>query len=140
MLASGATSSSPNAQGVRDARLPSPNWGRLDGGTAAGGSGQGALLVSVGGRRISQIQVEAREKEAQGFAKIYKWEDLKKDLPCALKLSPLTMIPHKSRKYRAILELLYQLMVAGYLLPSVNDATVRTAPEEAMYQVGSVLL
>ena len=88
---------------------------------------------------IAQIQVEAREKEAQGFAKIYKWEELKKNLPRALKLSPLAMIPHKSRKYRAILDLSYQLMVAGYLLPSVNDATVRMAPEEAMDQIGSVL-
>jgi len=88
---------------------------------------------------IAQIQMEAREKEAQGFANIYKWEDLKKDLPRALKLSPLAMIPHKSRKYRAILDLSYQLMVAGYMLPSVNDATVQMAPEEAMDQIGSVL-
>ena len=88
---------------------------------------------------IAQIQVEAREKEAQGFAKIYKWEDLKKDLPRALKLSPLAMIPHMSRKYRVILELSYQLMVAGYMLPSVNDAAVRMAPEEAMDQIKSVL-
>jgi len=29
----------------------------------------------------------------------------------------------KSRKYRAILDLPYELLVAGYLLPSVNDAT-----------------
>jgi hypothetical protein len=27
---------------------------------------------------IAQIQVEAQEKVAQGFAKIYRWEDLKK--------------------------------------------------------------
>ena len=73
---------------------------------------------------IAQIQVETREKEAQGFVKIHRWEDLKKNLPRALKLSPLAIIPHKSRKYRAILDLSYQLMVAGYILPSVNDATV----------------
>ena len=83
--------------------------------------------------------MEAREKETQEFANIKKWEDLKQDLPHALKLSPLAMIPHKSRKYRAILDLSYQLMVARYMLPSVNDATMRMAPEEAMDQIGSVL-
>ena len=76
--------------------------------------------------------MEAREKETQEFANIKKWEDLKQDLPRALKLSPLAMIPHKSRKYRAILDLSYQLMVAGHMLSLVNDVTVRMAPEEAM--------
>ena len=47
---------------------------------------------------IEQMQAEAREKEAQGFAKIYRWDDLRKNPPPALKLSPLAMIPHKSRK------------------------------------------
>ena len=53
--------------------------------------------------------------------------------------SPLAMIPHKSCKYRAILDLSYQLLVAGYLLPSVNKATRDCAPEEAISQIGSVL-
>ena len=88
---------------------------------------------------IKQIQVEAREKAAQGFATIYKWEDLRKNLPRLLKLSPLAMIPHKSRKYRAILDLSFALMVDGYQLPSVNDATRDTAPEEAINQIGTVL-
>ena len=90
---------------------------------------------------IEQIQVEAREKVKQGFAKIYTWEWLKENLHKhpQLKLSPLAMIPHKSRKYRAILDLSYQLLVAGYLLPSVNDATKDCAPEEAISQIGTVL-
>jgi hypothetical protein len=90
---------------------------------------------------IKQIQLEAREKEKQGFAKIYKWKWLKEHLSQhpQLKLSPLAMIPHKSRKYRAILDLSYCLWVAGYLLPSVNDATKQCAPEEAIAQIGTVL-
>ena len=75
----------------------------------------------------------------QGFAKIYLWEELKKHLPAALKLSPLAMIPHKSRKYRAILDLSFALMLNGYSLPSVNDATEKLALEDAMNQIGSVL-
>ena len=81
---------------------------------------------------IVQIQVKAREKLAQGFAKIYRWEDLKKNLPHTLKLLPLAMIPYKSRKYRAILNLSFQMIVAGYTLPLVNGATVRMVPVEVM--------
>jgi hypothetical protein len=88
---------------------------------------------------IAQIQIEAREKAEQGFATIHFWEDIKKNLPPALKLLPLAMIPHKSRKYRAILDLSFELLVAGYRLPSVNDATKRCAPEEAIDQIGTVL-
>ena len=72
---------------------------------------------------IAQIQIEAREKEAQGFARIYLREELKCCLPAKLKLSPLAMIPHKSRKYCAILDLLFALLVAGFKLPSVNDTS-----------------
>ena len=49
------------------------------------------------------------------------------------------MIPHKSRKYRAILDLSFELQVAGYQLPSVNDATRRMAPHGAINQIGTVL-
>ena len=50
---------------------------------------------------IDQIQEEAREKESQGFAKVHKWEDLRANLAKhpQLKISPLAMIPHKSRRY-----------------------------------------
>ena len=90
---------------------------------------------------IEQIQLEAREKVNQGFAEIYKWEDLKARLNehPNLKLSPLAMIPHKSRKYRAILDLSFSLEVDGYALPSVNDASKSCAPEEAIDQIGTVL-
>ena len=81
---------------------------------------------------IEQIQREAREKAAQGFATIHKWEDLKKDRPRALKLSPLAMIPHKSQKHRAIPDLSVALKLAGHELPSVNDATQSCVPEEAI--------
>ena len=72
---------------------------------------------------IKQIQVEVQEKAARGFAKICTWEELKKNLPTALKLPPLVVIPHKPRKYRVILDLSFALKLAGYNLPSVNKAT-----------------
>jgi hypothetical protein len=49
------------------------------------------------------------------------------------------MIPHKSCKYCAILDLSFQLRLAGLLCPSVNEATKHLAPVEAMDQLGSVL-
>ena len=88
---------------------------------------------------IAQIQIEARDKERQGFATIVKWDVLKQNLPANLKISPLAMIPHKSRKYRAILDLSFSLTIAGWDLPSVNEATSETAPSEAIDQVGEVL-
>ena len=49
------------------------------------------------------------------------------------------MIPHKSRKYRPILDLSFRLNVEGWDLPSVNEATNKTAPDEALEQVGTVM-
>ena len=43
-------------------------------------------------------------------------------------------------QYHAILDLSFELMVAGYLLLSTNNATRKCAPEEAMDQIGLVLL
>ncbi len=45
---------------------------------------------------IAQIQIKAREKAAQGFATIHKWEDFKKNLLPNLKFPPHAMISHKS--------------------------------------------
>ena len=49
------------------------------------------------------------------------------------------MIPHKSRLFRAILDLSFQLRVNGKKLPSVNIASVIKAPQKAMAQLGFVL-
>ena len=49
------------------------------------------------------------------------------------------MIPHKLRKYRSILDLLFELMLAGHRLSSANDATKKMSPMEAMEKIGSVL-
>ena len=57
----------------------------------------------------------------------------------ALKISPLAMVPHKSRKYRAILDLSFSLKIFGMEIPSVNKNTTITAPQHSMYQLGGVL-
>ena len=69
---------------------------------------------------ISQIQVEAGEKSSEGFANIVSRDGIKQKPLSNLKISPLLMIPHKRRKYRAILDLSFALKVAGWDIPLVN--------------------
>ena len=52
---------------------------------------------------------EVEEKVAKGQAKIFSWEHLKEHLPPNLKISPIAMIPHKSRSWRAIIDLSFAL-------------------------------
>ena len=76
----------------------------------------------------------------QGFTKIARWDDIKGNIPKKLKISPLAMIPHKSQKFRAILDLLFEpRLMGGHTAPSVNESTMLQAPPEAMDQLGSVL-
>ena len=66
------------------------------------------------------------------FAIIVRWGGIKQNPPSNLKTSPLEIIPHKSRKYRAILDLSFVLKVAGWDLPLVNKVTKEIAPAEAL--------
>ena len=66
------------------------------------------FLTLLEGKKIwtmLEVHVEARGKEAQGFSTIVGWDNIKQNPPSNLKFPPLAMIPHKSRKYRAILDL-----------------------------------
>ena len=49
------------------------------------------------------------------------------------------MVPHKSRRFRAILDLSFSMKIHGMEIPSVNGNTVVTAPQHSMSQLGSVL-
>jgi hypothetical protein len=46
---------------------------------------------------------EATDKEKKGQCEIILWDDIKDAPPPQLKISPIAMIPHKSRLFRAIL-------------------------------------
>ena len=46
---------------------------------------------------IEQHTAELQDKIEKGQARVVLWEDLKKDMPPALKISPFAMIPHKSK-------------------------------------------
>ena len=82
---------------------------------------------------------EVTEKVQQGYARIFKWKDIKHNIPPNLKLSPVAQIPHKSRSYRTILDLSYSLKHNNDRIPSVNTTTTLTAPAQSMAQLGSAL-
>ena len=89
---------------------------------------------------IEQLRGEIEEKVRIGHAKVVAWNDIKDDPPPELKISPIAMIPHKSRKYRAILDLSFQLRLKdGSNLTSVNDGTTLSAPAGAIDQLGHSL-
>jgi hypothetical protein len=78
-------------------------------------------------------------KVNENFASIIKWGTIKDKPPPNLKISPIAMIPHKSRDFRAILDLSFQIRIKGIKQPSVNQATNKLAPQKAMAGLGRVL-
>ncbi len=85
------------------------------------------------------LRDEALEKVQQGYARIVKWDDIRDKHHPNLKISPLAAVPHKSRTYRAILDLSFQLRVGNIKLPSVNSETKRRSNHTSMEQMGKVL-
>ena len=89
---------------------------------------------------MKQLQDEVAEKVKIGQARLIPWDSIKDDPPAELKVSPIAMIPHKSRGWRAILDLAFSLRLSsGKLLPSVNETTTKTAPQGAIDQLGHAL-
>ena len=90
-----------------------------------------------------QFAEEAYEKEKKGLVKIVSWDELKKLpdelFPKELKVSPIFAVPHKSRNWRAILDLSFGLKMLGREVQSVNDASTKTAPRGAIDQLGHAL-
>ena len=82
---------------------------------------------------------EAEAKVVNGFSRIIKWKDIKNDIPPKFKLSPIAMIPHKSKKFRSILDLSFVLRTQKSVDKSVNDDTIKLAPQESMNQLGKTL-
>ena len=89
---------------------------------------------------IIQLRQEVQEKVANGQAHLVNWNDIKSNPPPELKISPIAMIPHKSRQFRAILDLSFPVRLNdGSRVPAVNAATIKTAPRGAINQIGHSL-
>jgi hypothetical protein len=88
----------------------------------------------------AQLRSETLEKVEQGYARLELWEELKKNPPRNLKVSPVAAIPHKSRTYRCILDLSHGVRLGKEKFASVNESTnPMTAPRLSMAQLGNVL-
>jgi hypothetical protein len=89
---------------------------------------------------MEQLDMEVQEKVASGQARIVRWNDIRHAPPPQLKISPVAMVPHKSRPYRAILDLSFPVHLSPTTtVPSVNTTTTKTAPRGAIDQIGHVL-
>lgn len=88
---------------------------------------------------IAQLIAETEMKIKQGYARVVTWGNIKKNRPRRLKISPVAMIPHKSKAFRCILDLSFFLRHKGKTYASVNDATNKKAKAEAMVQLGQSL-
>ena len=88
-------------------------------------------------RAVQQLREETREKTNQGYARIVRWGDIRDDIPPKLKISPVAMIPHKSKAFRCILDLSFELLVDGETITSVNARTHKRANQQAMDFLGS---
>ena len=89
---------------------------------------------------MAHLDAEVREKVANGQARLVRWNDIRHAPPPQLKISPVAMVEHKSRAYRAILDLSFPVHLSpSQTLPSVNSSTTKTAPSAAIDQIGHVL-
>lgn len=87
-----------------------------------------------------QLRLEVNEKVTKQQARVVNWEDIKHNPPEQLKISPIAMIPHKSRMFWAILDLSFPVKLKdGSRVPSVNEGTIKTAPRGAIDQIGHSL-
>ena len=82
---------------------------------------------------------EAEAKVENGFASIVTWGDIKHNIPKKLKISPVAMIPHKSRAFRGILDLSFHVRALQHKYKSVNETTTKLAIQDAMNELGAAL-
>ena len=57
------------------------------------------------------LRTKARERIAEDSCRVVKWKDIKDNPSPKHKISPIAAIPHKSRYYRMILDLSYELKI-----------------------------
>ena len=89
---------------------------------------------------IDQLRAEVEEKVRCGQARLVDWNDIRDNPPKQLKISPISMVPHKSRRYRTILDLSFAIRLQdGTEVPSVNASTTKSAPHGAIDQLGHAL-
>ena len=88
-------------------------------------------------KTIKHFWAEAEQKVAQGQTRIIEWDVIKHGPPQGIKISPVTVIPHKSKAFQSILDLSFSLKLKdGGCVPSINKNTEKMAPGAACSQLG----
>ena len=88
---------------------------------------------------IKCLREETSDKIKGSYAKILKWRDIKDNIPAKLKISPVAMVPHKSKRFRCILDLSFGLRVGKTYHKSVNETTNPKSKQESMLQLGQTI-
>jgi hypothetical protein len=101
---------------------------------------RGPHQSSLSPKAIAHFKAKSKEKVMAGQVQIVVWDDIKDIPPPQLKVSPIVAIPHKSKDFRSILDLLFRLRLRNLgFLDSVNDTTIKLAPKGALDQLGHTL-
>jgi len=82
----------------------------------------GPHISALAPEAMRQLQLEVEDKVKKKQCRVVEWEDIKHNPPEQLKVSRIAMIPHKSRRFRAILDLSYAIKLeCGGVILSVNE-------------------
>ena len=91
------------------------------------------------------ITLETQEKVAAGLCRLVSWDTISANPPATLKISPLAAVPHKSRAFRLIHDLSFQLHHASGALPKKEYLAVNNfsdtdhVPHHSMFELGNVI-
>ena len=92
---------------------------------------------------VQQFWDETLDKAKRGLVELIDIEELLQrpdsTFPTNLKSSPLSAVVHKSRGWRAILDLSWMLEWEGGKVPSVNEKSTKISPNGSIDQLGHVL-
>jgi hypothetical protein len=111
---------------------------------------KGAHRSALTPESISLINDDVAYQVKAGYAEIFTWEELKQLRPKNLKVSPIAVVPQRNRRGRMILDLSFAVRRSrtrgrkrtrddDILQESVNDSTIRLAPDEPVKELGNVL-
>jgi hypothetical protein len=113
---------------------------------------KGAHKSATTQESIALIEEDVAYQVKAGYARIIRWEELQRIRPKNLKVSPIAVVPQRDRRGRMILDLSFAVRKgkAGrgrkrgrmddiILQESVNDSTVKLAPDLPVKELGNVL-
>ena len=70
---------------------------------------RGPHRSALSDKAIAHFKAEVNKKVKSGQAKLVSWDSIKDNPPAELKISPIAAIPHKSKQFRSILDLSFNL-------------------------------